>query len=39
MSDKRKIRILFYKAKFGDKSFVDNLISLWTWSKKGKYNG
>ena len=28
-----KIRVLFYKAKWGDKSIVDNLISLWTRSK------
>lgn len=28
-----KIRVLLYKAKWGDKSIVDNLISLWTRSK------
>jgi hypothetical protein len=26
-----KIRIIFYKAKWGDGSFIDNAINIWTW--------
>lgn len=33
MSDTRTIRVLLYKAKWGDKSIIDNLISIWTQSK------
>jgi len=37
----KRIRVIFYKAKFGDGHWIDNLISSWTWliSSKNKKVG